>query len=164
VRSHRRVLSLLGAIGFVAVGRFAPAVAQAQTQTSVQKVTDTFDNFVPCANGGNGEVIRITEQLLVVTHTTQTPKGTFLTDLKIIDQGTTGVGLTTSAVYHRVGLTAIHDLFTASAGEVHTYNNIYNVIGPAQVGTMLIHDLVHVTINANGTVTASVDQHSFECK
>ena len=42
--------------------------------------------------------------------------------------------------------------------------NNFRIIGQGPGNNFLVHETFHVTINANGVVTATVDNFSVECK
>jgi hypothetical protein len=42
--------------------------------------------------------------------------------------------------------------------------NNFRIIGQGPGNNYLVHEVFHVTINANGEVTAYVDNFSIECK
>ena len=77
-------------------------------------------------------------------------------------QGVSGVGLTTGDKYQATGVT--QDETNVAAGQETTFINNFRLIGQGPGNNLLIHDVFHVTINANGDVTALHDIHSVECK
>ena len=44
------------------------------------------------------------------------------------------------------------------------YVNNFRIIGQGTGNNFLVHEIVHLTINANGTATNYVDNFSIECK
>src|SRR5687767_6789363 len=70
-----------------------------------EKIQFVETNFVPCANGGTGELVEFTVKLhLLLTETVDAAGGLHLT-FHFQDAGTRGVGLVTGDVYQRVGVT-----------------------------------------------------------
>ena len=121
-----------------------------------------FDFFIPCANGGVGEVVEGTEKFgFLVTETTDGAGGTHH-HLTFEDRGTSGVGQITGDVYRRVGATVETINFDRIPFE-ETALFIFDFRAPGRGNDFKIHELVHVTVTANG-VTADVDNLTVECK
>ncbi len=54
--------------------------------------------------------------------------------------------------------------FNGTAPLIFTVVNSFHVIGEGQADNVLVHHNLHITINANGEVTASADNFKFECQ
>lgn len=120
--------------------------------------------FVPCANGGAGEVVELAGPL----HTLVTfrfnghqvgGKGHFQ------PQGISGKGLTTGDSYRAVGVT--QSIFSGSLENgkfTETFVNNFRIIGQGRGNNFAIHENFHLTINANGEVTTFHDNFSADCK
>jgi hypothetical protein len=78
------------------------------------------------------------------------------------DQGVSGTGLTTGDKYQQTG--AINSQFNTKVGQEETLVLTLNFIGQGNGNNLLIHVTQHVTVNADGTVTASVSNIRAECK
>ena len=78
------------------------------------------------------------------------------------DQGISGTGLTTGDKYHRTGAT--NSEFNAKVGEQSTVVDSFNIIGQGNGNNFLLHVILHITVNANGTVAAEVFDFRVECK
>jgi hypothetical protein len=118
--------------------------------------------FVPCADGGAGEEVVLDGDLhLLLTITENANHLSIKTHAQ--PQGISGTGLTTGDKYQGTGVTQDH--FTVNRGaETFTFVNNFRIIGQAPGNNFLIHETFHVTINANGEITATVDNFSVECK
>ena len=79
-------------------------------------------------------------------------------------QGLTGVGLTTGDKYQATGVTQEIDHFGAGFPIISTFINNFRFIGAGPGNNLLFHEESHVTINANGVITALVDHISLECR
>ena len=112
--------------------------------------------------GGAGEAVELSGTLHVLTHTTLDGSGGVHTKLHRQPQGVKGTGLTTGAQYQGTGAT--QEQFNGKVGEVRTSVNNFRLIGHGPANKYLVHQTLHVTVNANGEVTASVDNFSLECK
>ena len=78
-------------------------------------------------------------------------------------QGVMGVGLTSGDLYVGTGVTreTFNNIFLPFED---TFVNNFRIIGQGSGNNYLLHENVHFTINANGDVTATVDNFSFECR
>lgn len=81
---------------------------------------------------------------------------------RVNDQSVTGVGLTTGTKYNRTGMTK--DNFTVHVGEQETFVNSFKVIGQGPDNNLLVQEVFHITINANGEVTVLFDKFTAVCK
>lgn len=122
-----------------------------------------LSQFIPCANQGNGEVVDFSGTLHVVISSTVNGNHIHVNQL-FNPQGVKGVGETTGDVWQGTGETR-QDV-NASVGalpfEITFINNFRLVDGRG--GSFLVHENLHVTINADGTTTASHDNLTFTCK
>jgi hypothetical protein len=134
--------------------------ATSQTQSSTFEIDLLF--FVPCANGGAGEDIELTGSIHDVFHVTQDGHGGFNVKTHDNPQGVVGTGLITGTKYQGTGVTQTH--FNLRVGEHETDVNNFRLIGQGPGNNYLVHDNFHVTINANGVVTAAHDNFSVQCK
>ena len=127
-----------------------------------ESVPIAVDVFVPCANGGAGELVALegnVHMLLIITENAN--------HLSVKShsqpQGVRGTGLTTGDKYQGTGVTQDH--FTVNRGaETITFVNNFRIIGQGPGNNLLVHGVFHITFNANGEVTATVDNFSVECK
>jgi hypothetical protein len=155
----KRVLALC-AIAAAVVGVTAAQAEVTQNETQ----TIPFSVFVPCADGGAGEVISGTIDLHVLV--TFTINGNNISGKDHFQpQGGSLVGETTGDVYRATGVT--QDTFKGSLQNgqfTETFINNFRMIGPGPDNNYLVHEVFHITINANGDVTATHDEFSVECK
>jgi len=80
-------------------------------------------------------------------------------------QGISGTGETTGAKYQGTGAT--QESFTNSFqnGQANeTFINNFRIIGQGPGNNFLVHETLHFTINADGTVTVFHDNFSVDCK
>ncbi len=118
--------------------------------------------FVPCAAGGAGEDVHITGDIHDLFHTTLDGRGGFHNEAHQNAQGVRGTGLTTGDKYQATG--AAHFSFNGQVGFEQTIVSNVHIIGQGSGNNLLMHQTFHITVNANGTVTAFVDNFSVECK
>jgi hypothetical protein len=149
------VLSLLGLVFTIT------AFAGADVVTTNEMIPYQDSVFVPCANDGAGEWVDLSGTLHVLFHTT-VHDSAFHTKAHYQPQGVTGIGRITGDKYQATGVT--QDNYNGNVGTQHTFVNNFRIIGQGSGNNLLVHQLVHMTVNANGEVTASVDNLSVECK
>ena len=159
-----RLVALVVALGLIGVVGTAPVFAKATTVTTSIKIPlpQPFQVFVPCAAGGAGELVDLSGTLHVLFSTTLDGSGGFHTYAHFQPQGVIGTGLTTGDQYQGTGVTQDH--FNGTVGSEFTFVDNFRIIGHGPGNNFLVHETFHVTVNANGEVTAFVDNFSFECK
>src|SRR4051812_15309757 len=132
------------------------------------EVNDSFDTFlvvfVPCANGGAGEVVDLQGPLHVLI--SFTINGNHVSgDSHFQPQGISGTGESTGDKYQATGVTQDHFSGSLVNGQFNeTFVNNFRIIGQGPGNNFLVHENFHLTINANGEVTTFHDNFSVECK
>ncbi len=120
--------------------------------------------FVPCAVGGVGEIIDLSGPLHTLISTTLTGNsvsGYF----HFQPQGLSGTGETTGAKYNGTGVTEQSFKSSLQNGQANlTYVNNFRIIGQGAGNNYLVHETLHITINADGTLTVFHDNFSIDCK
>ena len=148
----RKVLVLLITIAALAM----PLAAQASATT--EKVP--FDaNVTAC----NGDVIHISGTLLSIFTETTTPSGGFIVSSHFQPQGIMGVDLTTGTRYVATGLTRDIVVTSPSGGSTETFVNRFHIQATSGAESFIVSEVFHITVNANGDVTAFVDNFSSTC-
>jgi hypothetical protein len=138
--------------------------AQAAATTDITNISEQVDLlvYVPCAAGGAGELVDLSGPLHMLFVTVFDGQGNFHTKTLFQPQGISGTGETTGAMYHATGET--QDSFNGKLGYEYTYVNNFKIIGEGTGNNFLVHENIHLTVNANGTLTAYVDNFSAECR
>lgn len=160
----RRLLVLIvAALWLLAL---ASVSAQASTITDNVKVPlSGFGVFVPCANDGAGEVVTLSGTLHLLVHVTIDAHGGVHVKSHAQPQGVSGIGELTGAKYQGTGVTQDHtNIGAAGLPYTFTFVNNFRIIGQGPGNNSTVHENVHVTINANGEVTASVDNFRARCR
>ena len=120
--------------------------------------------FVPCAVGGVGEIIDLSGPLHTLISTTLTGNsvsGYF----HFQPQGLSGTGETTGAKYNGTGVTEQSFKSSLQNGQANlTYVNNFRIIGQGAGNNYLVHETLHININADGTLTVFHDNFSIDCK
>ena len=139
------------------------AVAQAEVVQNVQ-VPVVASVLVPCANGGAGEIVDFSGVLHIVL--SFTINGNNVSGKSHYQpQGLKGVGQITGDSYNAVGVTQESIKGSLQNGQFSaTYVNNFRLIGPGPGNNLQAHENAHITINANGDVTAFIDNFGTDCK
>lgn len=144
------------------------AVSVAQVEAKATTVTTNYKTdlnmlvFVPCAAAGAGEYVQLSGSIHILFVTTIDSKGGFHSTYHFQPQGVSGTGLTTGAKYQATGVT--QGTFNGKVGVSESFVNNFRIIGQGGAGKFLVHENIHVTVNANGEVTAFVDNFKVTCK
>ncbi len=139
----------------------APA-ARAQSFTVSQFFEIEIPVFVDCANGGAGENVILTGVLHDLFHVTINGNK-FVLKSHDQPQGISGVGEISGDVYYATGVTQ-ETVATGVVGVADNFVNNFKIIGQRTGNNILIHENLHVTVNANGTLTVFLDHLTAECK
>lgn len=120
--------------------------------------------FLPCANGGAGEVVHFTGMIINVLPSTFDASGGSHAASIEVEQGVRGVGETTGTQYieHFVNLFFFNT--TGTGFPITSTQQLIYVVDSAGSGfdsTIRIRN--HTTINANGETTVTFDEATMEC-
>lgn len=159
---HAKQWLLLALIGLLSSGS-RQAFAQATTDTENQDIPYDQTVFVPCANGGAGELVHLTGELHELFHVTTNDSGGLHVAMHINPKDVSGTGLSTGLSYRLTGVQQF-SLTSADAGGSETFVLRFDVIGQGPDNNFTVHETGHVTVNANGEVTVSFDNTSIECR
>jgi hypothetical protein len=154
--------SLLIALAMIIASGVALVHARATVFKDNVRVPFETIVFVPCAAGGVGEEVYLSGTLHFLFRTTFDNRSGFHSKFHAQPQGLGGIGLTTGDKYRGTGVT--QDQFNGKVGSTYTFVNNFRIIGQGPGNNLLIHETLHVTVNANGEVTVSVDNFRAECR
>ncbi len=146
------------------LGAVLPAFSAAAPVVTSEKVPLELYVNVSCASGGTGEDVYLTGELHIVSAVVFNGTGGLTLQSHYQPMGVSGVG-STGTQYRATGIT--RDTLTVAAASLPftaTYVNNFRIIGAGPDNNYLVHETFHATVNANGTVTTSVDNFSMECK
>jgi hypothetical protein len=122
-----------------------------------------FQVFVPCANGGAGEVVTLNGRLHILSTFTINDNRISGSD-HFQPQGLRGTD-TEGNAYHGVGITQDHFQASLVNGQfTDTFVNNFYIVGTAGAPSYRVHESSHITFNANGSVTATVDHLRVTCR
>ena len=137
---------------------FAPAV----TQTQHNEFEVSFVDFIPCSNGGAGELVSFSGPLNELLHVTFTANGHATVKSQLRFQGISGTGQITGDRWDAVGVR--QDLVTLFVGTEITFVNNYRLIAAGKGSNLSIHENFHLKLDADGVVTTSHDNFRADCK
>jgi opacity protein-like surface antigen len=121
-----------------------------------------FQVDIPCANGGAGDTVIFTGRLHVLI--TFTENGSHISGVSHFQPQDLSGTDSDGNVYHGVGITTDSFAGSLTNGQfVDTFVNNFYLVGTAGAPTYLVHETFHITFNANGDVTASVDHMRITC-
>ena len=160
----RKLITFTLALTLLILSVAGAALAQALTITTNDFVPFALIAFVPCANGGAGELVLVQGTLHLQDHITiNGNRASIKTHAQ--PQGASGVGLTTGDTYNATGVTQEQDSIPIINGAFEfTFINNFKIIGQGPNNNLLVHQTIHQTVNANGEVTTFIDNTTVECR
>ena len=144
------------------------ALAAADTAAADGAVTETLHFTFPQSfvlpNPCTGDPISFTGELDSVVHVTIDPAGRLdvIDYTHIVDE--VGTDLITGDTYRGVGAVGSEQnlKFSGFPAE-YTVKGGQNFVGPGPGNNLVQHEIIHVTVDANGQVTAVVENVYIEC-
>jgi len=119
---------------------------------------------IPCANGGLGETVTLTGNLHILVTLTINANNVS-GKLQGQPQGISGTGSVTGDKYQGTGVTDQSFKGSLQNGQFETtFINNFRIIGQGPGNNFTVHETLHITINANGTATATVVNTTTDCK
>jgi hypothetical protein len=156
----RKVMSL-ARIGAVLAVLATPVQAEVVVNESIDL---DLVIFVPCANGGAGELVALNGPLhTLISFSMNGNNVSGKTHSQ--PQGISGAGQDTGDRYHGTGVTQDHFKGSFNNGQFNqTFVNNFRIIGQGPGNNFLVHENFHLTINAKSEVTTAHDNFKVECK
>jgi hypothetical protein len=148
------MLRMGASIVALAAALAVPASAGAAAQNIVIPFEGVFD---VC-----GDQVQVSGNVLGTIVVNENPSGGLTIVEKFNPQGVTGTSLSTGATYHGVGLTT-DTIVTTPGATSFTFVNRFFLIGEGGAPNALFSETLHLTVNADGTVTANVENVSDVC-
>ena len=159
MKTTKQALAVLVAMTIIGVQSVKAEVTQ-----NISVPLDGFSVFIPCANNGAGELVIFRGNLHILLSFTINNNRVSGKD-HFQPQGLTGTGSVTGDKYQATGVT--QSMFSGSLvnGQYQsTYVNNFRIIGQGPGNNLLVQEIAHFTINANGTLTVYFDNFSADCK
>jgi hypothetical protein len=120
--------------------------------------------FVPCAAGGAGEIVDLSGPLHTLISSTINGNN-FSGKFHFQPQGISGIGETTGDKYQATGVT--QQTFKASLqnGQLNlTFVNNFRIVGQGPGNNFLVHENLHINVNADGRLTVFHNNFSIDCR
>ena len=159
MKTTKQALAVLVAMTIIGAQSVKADVTQ-----NISVPLDGFSVFIPCANNGAGELVIFQGNLHILLSFTINNNRVSGKD-HFQPQGLTGTGSVTGDKYQATGVT--QSMFSGSLvnGQYQsTYVNNFRIIGQGPGNNYLVHEIAHITINANGVATVFFDSLSVDCK
>ena len=121
--------------------------------------------FIPCAAEGAGEIVDLNgslHTLISLTTNGSNVRGKF----HFQPQGISGTGETTGVKYQATGVTQESFKSSLQNGQANfTFVNNFRIIRQGLSGNnFLMHETLHINVNADGALTVLHDNFSIDCK
>lgn len=158
----RLVLALVIALAVVLASHTAPAQAQGIVHKDKTEFPVEWVAWVPCAADGAGELVYATGTFRIVSQLTIDNRGGLHGKYQVFARGLKGVSLTTGDAYQ--GQYMFQDKFNSWTTYTHTYGDKLKFTGQGPGNNLAMSFRIHMTVNANGEVTAYMDDIRYECK
>jgi hypothetical protein len=171
VNFMRMLIIICGLLALSCEKETLPTEVSTTDQGSIQKAVVykenfqfpvDFTDFFTCA----GEEIHFTGSFHWNFHTVMVGENRFHLVFTANDHSISGVGLTSGTMYHEVGATV--DVFNVDIEDIAPYEETVTVtldyIGQGPGNNLILKDVFHITVDANGITTVFFDKSTAECK
>src|SRR5215471_45324 len=157
-RNRRRLISvcLTAALVMFGLGLPTPTRAEVLTNTSVPFAAAVLIRCVP-------EVVVLTGELHILITQEVDSDGGIHVKTHFQPQGISGLGTVTGVKYQGTGERQEHFNVRSSPAIEDTFVNNFRIIGQGPGNNLLVQTTSHITVDANGVVTANVVNASTEC-
>jgi len=169
MRTYIRSANRFAAFAAIALFLFGfGTVQQSVAQATSVKVPITMLVFIPCADGGNGELVEMSGTLNIVTATNIDANGCAHVKVHFQPQQLTGTGSVTGKKYQGTGVTQATTFDKTVCGEgciiEENFNNNFRMIGQGPGNNYMVHENTRVRINiCTNEVTIISSNSSIEC-
>ena len=154
----KRIAALLA----VAAASLAVAVAVEAAVTTNEHASIPYAGYVPCANGGAGELL--TGTIDVHNLVSETVNGNHDAWQFTFERHGELVGRITGDTYRFTGVE--HGAYTQSLDSDHstlTYVNRYRLVGPGAGNDLIVRETAHITLDAGENVVVQRDDFTVDC-
>jgi hypothetical protein len=158
----RQAFALLIALVLVLASGASPARAGATVYKDQYEYSVAWYGWVECAAGGAGEEIFVTGTYRVTYRVVYDNHGGYHAKFQSVSKGLEGVGLTTGDKYQ--GKDVYQSEWNGKVGFENTVVNKFMLVGQGPGNNVVYHYTYHITINANGEVTAERGEGRYACK
>jgi hypothetical protein len=156
-----RAAALVGIVAMAAL--VGVSVARSAVIDNESIPFNGFVSFIPCADNGAGEFVVMDGDLHILISTTINGNNVSGKD-HFQPQSLSGFGTVTGVKYQGTGVT--QDAFKGSfqnGSFTQSFVNNFRMIGQGPGNNFTVHENFHITVNANGVVTAAHDNFTTDC-
>lgn len=141
-------------------------VAPVRTVTMIPASGMSFPVPIDCVNGGLGEVLLLQEGNLMITSFVVVNGNHYNATFQFHPMGITAIGATTGTLYHSAGGEQFHSTGSFTNGQsTDQVNDRFYWIGEGADGAKFKFNIrYNLVTNADGTVTASIDNIYSTCQ
>jgi hypothetical protein len=158
---RRAVAACLGGVLLLMASPVQSLFAQAETTTQISVVP--LDGTIiqnPC----NGEAVTLAGTFLLLVHETLDAQSGDHFHYLISGQGVSGVGEQTELTYRLTSPSPnLHLNSTSADGLSYTLTNAFHLVSATSALNFTEKSVFHVTVNSEGSATATVSNISTEC-
>jgi hypothetical protein len=147
---------------FAMVLMVGSGLADTVTETYTTEYTlDGISRFVPCANGGAGEMVDMSGVVQELYHLTQISHDIYKVHFTWTPQGVTAIGQTTGDIYRSTGASS----YSTQVQEGHVVSDVEGVrlIGPGPDNNLTFRYHFHITITPSGEATSYIEDIQYVC-
>jgi len=156
---RKRFTSVALATALALMGLALPPNARAEVVVNT-KTPIAIGVFIPCS----GDFVVLTGDLHTLITSETDANGGIHFKSHFQPQGISGIGVPSGDKYQGTGVTQSQTNDSSSLAFETTFINNFRIIGQGKGNNFLVHQTIHVTVNANGDVTADVSNISVDCK
>ena len=130
--------------------------------TANEHLSIAYSGYVPCANGGSGELL--TGTIDVHNVASETVSGDQAAWQFLFERRGELVGQISGDVYRLNGVE--HGAYTQSLDSDHstlTYVNRYRLVGPGSGNNLSVRETAHITLDADENVVVQRDDFTIDC-
>ncbi len=160
-------INALGACSDAPVRDLTAPLPPGLASTSAQSAsTFTTNEVIPFGFAFEGceETVVVSGRLHILMHGTISSSGNIHSKVHFQPQNIRGFGLTSGAEYVFPGVLQETVNLNGPAPVTHTFVNNFELIGRGRVPNLVFHLNTHLTINANGDMTAAFAHVTTDCK
>ena len=110
------------------------------------------------------ETVVVSGRVHLVMHGTISSSGNVHAVVHVNPQNIRGFGVTTGTQYLAPGMLQTVTNMNGPAPVTETFVNNFELIGQGAAPDFMLHQNLHLTVNANGEITAAFDHFTSECK
>jgi len=149
-----------GDVGSANAAFFVGSVNDQSASTVTTNVVIPFGfEATECGN----ETVVVSGRLHLVMHGTISSSGNVHAVLHVNPQNIRGFGVTTGTQYLAPGMLQTVTNMNGPAPVTETFVNNFELIGQGAAPDFMLHQNLHLTVNANGETTAAFDHFTSKC-